>query len=119
MFAIASDDVEQVKRVLESGMNPNEEVGPQSALEFALTNDGLVNKLEIVKTLLAYGADPAPVKKLGGPPPARAQEEEKREVGDGEDVVATVTPGKGEEDVTPPPESKSADLMDSFDPATR
>jgi len=60
MFAIASDDISQVQRVLDSGeANPNDQVGPQSALQFALTNDQLTNRLEIVKTLLAYGADPA------------------------------------------------------------
>ncbi|KAF8197537.1 P-loop containing nucleoside triphosphate hydrolase protein [Pholiota molesta] len=65
MFAIASDDVEQVRQVLASGdAGPNESVGPQSALEFTLTNDKLTNKLEIVKALLAYGADPAVAKNL-------------------------------------------------------
>ena len=60
MFAIASDDVSQVQRVLDSGeADPNDQVGPQSALKFALTNNQLTNRLEIVKTLLAYGADPA------------------------------------------------------------
>jgi len=60
MFAIASDDVSQVQQVLDNGeANPNDQVGPQSALKFALTNDQLTNRLEIVKTLLAYGADPA------------------------------------------------------------
>ena len=60
MFAIASDDVSEVQRVLDSGeANPNDQVGPQSALMFALTNEQLTNRLEIVKTLLAYGADPA------------------------------------------------------------
>ncbi|KAG6873804.1 hypothetical protein C0995_011029 [Termitomyces sp. Mi166 len=59
MFAIASDDVKQVRRVLEAGdAGPNDSVGPQSALTFALTNEQLTNKIEIVKTLLAYGADP-------------------------------------------------------------
>ena len=63
MFAIASDDVSQVKRVLDSGeANPNDQVGPQSALKFALNNEQLTNRLEIVKTLLAYGADPAGLK---------------------------------------------------------
>ncbi|KAF9652896.1 P-loop containing nucleoside triphosphate hydrolase protein [Thelephora ganbajun] len=63
MFAIASDDVSQVQRVLDSGeANPNDQVGPESALKFALTNDQLTNRLEIVKTLLAYGADPAGLK---------------------------------------------------------
>ena len=65
MFAIASDDVSQVQRVLDSGeANPNDQVGPQSALKFALTNEQLTNRLEIVKTLLAYGADPAGLKDI-------------------------------------------------------
>ncbi|KAL0562452.1 hypothetical protein V5O48_019635, partial [Marasmius crinis-equi] len=33
----------------------------QSALEFVLTNDGLKNKLDMVKVLLGYGADPSKV----------------------------------------------------------
>ncbi|ETW86210.1 hypothetical protein HETIRDRAFT_438656 [Heterobasidion irregulare TC 32-1] len=60
MFAIASDDVEEVRRVLESGeAGPNDQLGPQSALAFTLTNDRLMHKMEIVKELLAYGANPA------------------------------------------------------------
>ena len=67
MFAIASDDVSRVQRVLDNGeANPNDQVGPQSALKFALTNDQLTNRLEIVKTLLAYGADPASLKNSPG-----------------------------------------------------
>jgi hypothetical protein len=63
MFAIASDDVSQVRYVLENGgTGPNDSVGPQSALAFALTNDQLANKMDIVKTLLAYGADPTVLK---------------------------------------------------------
>jgi hypothetical protein len=59
LFAIASDSAEEVRHVLESGdVDPSEETGaPQSALEFAVTSDSLVNKLDIVKTLLSYGAD--------------------------------------------------------------
>jgi hypothetical protein len=58
-FAIASDKVDEVRQVLESGhAGPNEAIGPQSALEFALTNDQLTHKMEIVKLLLAYGANP-------------------------------------------------------------
>jgi len=65
MFAIASDDVEQVRQVLESGdADPNDCVGPQSALAFTLTNDKLTKKLDIVKTLLAYGANPTVTKKM-------------------------------------------------------
>lgn len=64
MFAIASDDVDQVRRVLENGeAGPNDLVGPQSALTFTLTNDQLTHKIDIVKTLLAYGADPTVLKK--------------------------------------------------------
>ncbi|KAL1720012.1 hypothetical protein EV715DRAFT_262873 [Schizophyllum commune] len=60
MFAIASDDVDEVRRVLESGeAGPNDAVGPQSALAFTLSNDQLQNKLGIVKALLEHGADPA------------------------------------------------------------
>ncbi|KAF9484639.1 hypothetical protein BDN70DRAFT_872152 [Pholiota conissans] len=68
MFAIASDNVDQVRQVLASGdAGPNECVGPQSALEFTLTNDKLSNKLEIVKALLAYGADPTVAKNIEFP----------------------------------------------------
>ncbi|KAG9318755.1 hypothetical protein JVU11DRAFT_854 [Chiua virens] len=60
LFAIASDDVEQVRRVLENGeAGPNDSVGPQSALAFTLTNHRLAHKQEIVKALLAYGANPS------------------------------------------------------------
>ena len=59
LFAIASDDVDQVRQVLESGeAGPNDSVGPQSALAFTLTNDKLAHKQQIVKALLAYGANP-------------------------------------------------------------
>ena len=68
MFAIASDDVEQVRQVLESGeADPNDSFGPQSALAFTLTNDKLTKKLDIVKTLLSYGADPTTAKKVVPP----------------------------------------------------
>ena len=60
LFAIAADDVDEVRRVLESGeAGPNDDVGPQSALAFALTADQLKHKVEIVKLLLAHGANPA------------------------------------------------------------
>ncbi|KAJ8480779.1 hypothetical protein ONZ51_g6434 [Trametes cubensis] len=58
LFALASDDVEEVRRVLESGeARPNDDVGPQSALAFTLANGQLKNKMAMVKLLLAYGAD--------------------------------------------------------------
>jgi hypothetical protein len=66
LFAIASDDVNQVRHVLESGeAGPNDQVGPQSALAFTLTNDQLSHKNEIVKALLAYGADPSALRNPG------------------------------------------------------
>jgi hypothetical protein len=96
MFAIASDDVDQVRQVLENGdAGPNDLVGPQSALAFALTNDQLAHKIDIVKTLLAYGADPTVLKKegLALPPVAQA------------------------DDIATPPLSNS--LINAMDPATR
>lgn len=72
LFAIASDDVKQVRRVLESGKaSPNDYVGPQSALAFTLTNDKLKNKVEIVKALLAFGADPSALNNPELNPPQR------------------------------------------------
>jgi hypothetical protein len=53
MFAIASD---------EFGVKPSDQIGPWSALAFTLMNDRLRHKIDIVKTLLAYGADPALLK---------------------------------------------------------
>ncbi|KAF8077642.1 hypothetical protein FPV67DRAFT_1684237, partial [Lyophyllum atratum] len=95
MFAIASDDVKQVRQVLQSGdAGPNDAVGPQSALAFALTNDQLTNKMEIVKTLLAFGADP------------KAVVQQTSSLRDSEEVGGTASP--------PAPS-----LMDAMDPATR
>ncbi|KIY62569.1 P-loop containing nucleoside triphosphate hydrolase protein [Cylindrobasidium torrendii FP15055 ss-10] len=63
MFAIASDDPEEVRRVLATGeAGPNDNVGPQSALAFTLGNDQLAHKLDIVKVLLEYGADTSELK---------------------------------------------------------
>ncbi|GJE96411.1 hypothetical protein PsYK624_126080 [Phanerochaete sordida] len=60
LFAIASDNVDEVRRVLESGeAGPNDDVGPQSALAFALTAANLAHRKDIVKLLLAHGANPA------------------------------------------------------------
>lgn len=72
MFAIASDDAKSVRQVLEnSHADPNESMGPQSALAFALTNERLTHKLDIVKVLLAYGADPAALRNPELNPPHR------------------------------------------------
>ncbi|TFK88323.1 P-loop containing nucleoside triphosphate hydrolase protein [Polyporus arcularius HHB13444] len=58
LFALASDDVDEVRRVLENGdAGPNDDVGPLSALAFTLANDKLKNKMQMVKMLLAHGAD--------------------------------------------------------------
>ena len=44
--------------MLETGKaSPNDDVGPQSALAFTLANDRLKNKMQMVKMLLAHGAD--------------------------------------------------------------
>ncbi|KAG6900667.1 hypothetical protein C0993_005900 [Termitomyces sp. T159_Od127] len=102
MFAIASDDVKQVQRVLENGdAGPNDSVGPQSALAFALTNEQLTNRMEIVKTLLAYGADPTAIVQ----PASR-------------DVSDSPSPDQGQssKDSEMPPHPP---FMDRLDPATR
>ncbi|KAJ3576879.1 hypothetical protein NP233_g128 [Leucocoprinus birnbaumii] len=104
MFAIASDDVAEVRRVLESGdAGPNDTVGPQTALEFALTNEHLQNKMEIVKTLLAYGADPRVVKQ-----PNATVAQQRRD---------SVRLGGQAPEVTEDPGATS--LMDDIDPAIR
>jgi hypothetical protein len=72
MFAIASDDTKSVHHALEHGhADPNEPMGPQSALAFALTNERLAHKLDIVKALLAYGADPMALRNPTLNPPHR------------------------------------------------
>lgn len=67
LFAIASDNVDEVRRVLESGeAGPNDDVGPQSALAFALTANNLKHKTDIVKLLLAHGANPSSLRSSSG-----------------------------------------------------
>ncbi|KAF4615198.1 hypothetical protein D9613_002613 [Agrocybe pediades] len=101
MFAVASDNVEQVRQVLQNGeANPNDCVGPQSALEFALTNDKLANKLDIVKTLLAFGADPSVVKSNKSP---EGQNKE------GGDISRSASPS----------ENRPRGLLEDLDPATK
>ena len=76
LFALASDDVDAVRRVLESGeARPSDDVGPQSALAFTLANDQLKNKMQMVKLLLAYGADTAALRD----PEAEAREEREQQ----------------------------------------
>jgi signal transduction histidine kinase len=106
MFAIASDDVAEVRRVLESGdAGANDAVGPQTALEFAMTNDQLLNKMEIVKTLLAYGADPRVLKQ-----PNATVARRRASV-----VMEAATPGVAKE----AGETQVGSLMDDIDPALR
>ncbi|KAF9518501.1 hypothetical protein BS47DRAFT_1482562 [Hydnum rufescens UP504] len=66
-FALASDSPKQVSKLLNSGQaDANDTAGPFDlpALIFSLSNDQLVNKTEIVKTLLGHGADPSVVEHL-------------------------------------------------------
>jgi hypothetical protein len=109
MFAIASDDVAEVKRVLETGdAGPNDIVGPQTALEFALTNNQLANKMDIVKTLLAYGADPRTVKQFNGVQRCASVTVE--------ELISGNVPGDVHE---PPLDNAITSLMDEIDPALK
>lgn len=66
-FALASDSPAQVSEILAAGQaDANDTAGPNDlpALVFSLTNDQLKNKTEIVKTLLAHGADPSVIQHL-------------------------------------------------------
>ncbi|KAJ7772946.1 hypothetical protein DFH07DRAFT_937488 [Mycena maculata] len=59
LFAIASDDPDAVRRVLEaSEAQATDAVGPdgESALQFTLANTQLARRLEIARVLLAFGA---------------------------------------------------------------
>lgn len=101
LFAIASDDVNEVRQVLESGeAGPNDQVGPQSALAFTLTNDKLSHKNEIVKALLAYGADPSALRNPELNPSAQAS-------------------SKGSEDVPGSHSQPGETTPEGMDPATR
>jgi hypothetical protein len=126
MFAIASDDVSEVRRVLENGeANPNDTVGPQSALQFALTNDQLTNKLDIVKTLLAFGADPSHLKAQpavgnGSRSGSRAGNRSELEGGGyGEKKGGQGSSGEGASGEVGAQEDVAKTLMDEMDPATR
>jgi len=59
LFAIASDDPEAVRRVLEAGeAHATDTAGPggESALQFTLANKQLSKRFEIARMLLAFGA---------------------------------------------------------------
>jgi hypothetical protein len=81
-----------VQRALDDGLSANEASGPHSALAFAVGNQNLTRKVDIVKTLLAYGADAGSLDALT---PASSEA----------DVDDTLTPGH--------------QRVDSLDPATR
>ncbi|KAI0086374.1 P-loop containing nucleoside triphosphate hydrolase protein [Irpex rosettiformis] len=109
LFAIASDDPAEVRRVLESGdASPNDDVGPQSALAFALTSGQLKNRTEMVKLLLAYGADPASVKRIGAEEDERTSANPSGDGGEenGEEAIQNIR-------------RKSVDPLEAADPATR
>ncbi|KAG9000115.1 hypothetical protein FRB93_012879 [Tulasnella sp. JGI-2019a] len=66
-WALASDNVSEVERLLASGeATANDKAGPDDlpALLFTMQNEALKNRTEIVKTLLAYGADPSVLQEL-------------------------------------------------------
>ena len=99
IFAIASDNVDSVRQVLEhSHVDPNESIGPQSALAFALTNERLAHKLDIVKALLAHGANPAALRNPELNPPHR-------DLAASDDTML----------LSPPPTT----TLEAMDPATR
>ncbi|OBZ69317.1 hypothetical protein A0H81_10963 [Grifola frondosa] len=94
LFALASNDVDEVRRVLESGeARPNDDVGPQSALAFTLTSNQLTNKVAMVKLLLAHGADTSFLK-----------------------PQSTDSPSVGGRN---PPSSAMAKILENMDPAVR
>lgn len=100
LFAIASDNVDEVRRVLESGeAGPNDDVGPQSALAFALTAGNLGHRKDIVKLLLGHGANPASLRAQPGHS-ARSS-------------VSSFAQAAGTDGVVRP------DMLENLDPATR
>lgn len=63
-FAIAKNSAQEVERLLQVGeAKPNDKAGPEDlpALAFALANEQLTDKTQIVKSLLSHGADPSSV----------------------------------------------------------
>lgn len=99
LFAIASDSPSAVRAVLDSGaVGANDDVDggffPQSALAFALTAANLRRRAEIVKVLLARGADPSSVANLGRRSyvGGGGREDEEQGEGGGRDVLEGVDP---------------------------
>ncbi|KAJ7264886.1 hypothetical protein B0H12DRAFT_213503 [Mycena haematopus] len=73
LFAIASDDPEAVRRVLEAGEAlATDTAGPagESALQFTLANKQLTKRFEIARVLLAFGAQGAAEEVPGAVDPA-------------------------------------------------
>ncbi|KAJ7029379.1 P-loop containing nucleoside triphosphate hydrolase protein [Mycena alexandri] len=69
LFAIASDDPEAVRRVLEAGeAQATDSAGPegQTALQFTLANKQLSKRLEIARVLLAFGAQGGEAEEVPG-----------------------------------------------------
>jgi hypothetical protein len=114
-FALASDSPAKVSKLLSSGQaDANDTAGPNDlpALVFSLTNDQLRNKTEIVKTLLAHGADPSVVQHLvPSAGPESGQFADSAFVGGGEDDQTEV----GEADESP----LASKLRETMNPAIR
>lgn len=69
LFAIASDDPEAVRRVLEAGeAHATDTAGPggESALQFTLANKQLSKRFEIARVLLAFGAQDGGTEEVPG-----------------------------------------------------
>jgi hypothetical protein len=82
-------------------------------LQFALTNDQLTNKLDIVKTLLAFGADPKQLKNQ--PQQQRGASSSSQEQEGAEAKEASAGEGGSVEAKT----QQTSSLMEGMDPATR
>lgn len=112
LFAIAADDPDAVRRVLEDGAaDVNDAAGPQSALSFAMTNKSLKKRVEIVRTLLAFGAN---VKKAREK--ARAAAGEEAASGPAEALATEGAEAVPETDAGP---DEPAAAVEEMDPVTR
>lgn len=114
LFAIAADDPDAVRRVLADGATDvNESIGPQSALSFAMTNKSLKKRVEIVKTLLAFGANLRKIREDGHNP---GRHVDGIEVGNPE--IAKQDEGQGVQ-TTEPERDEHAAAMKDMDLVTR